>query len=200
MTTTAPKQRSRTAEQILDLAEMLIQTRGYSAFSYQDISDALGITKASIHYHFASKTDLGIAVVDRYVERFGAALIAIAEDQSRSSMAMLDFYLEPYVGYSNTPDRVCLCGALAGEILALPPELRARVDRFFRAHQTWLSEILTRGVARGEFNLPAPASKVARLVFGALQGALLVKRTTGDTSQLQDVITVMKLQLTVGSA
>jgi len=29
MTTTAPKQRSRTAEQILDLAEILIQTRGY---------------------------------------------------------------------------------------------------------------------------------------------------------------------------
>jgi TetR/AcrR family transcriptional repressor of nem operon len=199
MTTTAPKQRSRTAEQILDLAEMLIQTRGYSAISYQDISDALGITKASVHYHFASKTDLGIAVVDRYVARFGAALIGIAEDQSRSSMAMLDFYLEPYIGYSNTPDQVCLCGALAGEILALPPELRVRVDRFFRAHQTWLSEILRRGAARGEFNLPAPAGKVARLVFGALQGALLVKRTTGDNSQLQDVITVMKLQLTAGS-
>src|ERR1700676_5055278 len=97
MTTTAPKQRSRTAEQILDLAEILIQTRGYSAFSYQDISDALGMTKASIHYHFASKTDLGIAVVDRYVERFGAALIAIAEDQSQPSMAMLDFYIAPYL-------------------------------------------------------------------------------------------------------
>ena len=94
MTTTAPKQRSETAEQILDLAETLIQTRGYSAFSYQDISDALGIRKASIHYHFASKTDLGIAVVDRYVERFGAALVAIADDQSQSSMAMLDFYIE----------------------------------------------------------------------------------------------------------
>ena len=124
MTTTAPKQRSSTAEQILDLAEMLIQTRGYSAFSYQDISDALGITKASIHYHFASKTDLGIAVVDRYVERFGAAFVAIAEDQSQPSMAMLDFYIEPYIGYAKTPDQVCLCGALAGEILALPPELR----------------------------------------------------------------------------
>ncbi len=64
-------------------------------------------------------------------------------------MAMLDFYIEPYVGYANTPDQVCLCGALAGEILALPPELRARVNRFFTAHQTWLGEILKRGVARG---------------------------------------------------
>jgi len=51
------------AEEILDLAETLIQTRGYSAFSYQDIADSLGIRKASIHYHFPSKTDLGIAVV-----------------------------------------------------------------------------------------------------------------------------------------
>ena len=195
MTTTAPKQRSRTAEQILDLAEILIQTRGYSAFSYQDISDALGMTKASIHYHFASKTDLGIAVVDRYVERFGAALIAIAEDQSQPSMVMLDFYIEPYLKYASTPDQVCLSGALAGEILALPPELRARVDGFFKAHQIWLTGILKRGVARGEFKLPAPASKVARLVFGALQGALLVKRTTGDTSQLRDVVAIMKLQL-----
>jgi TetR/AcrR family transcriptional repressor of nem operon len=195
MTTTAQKQRSHTAEQILDLAEMLIQTRGYSAFSYQDISDALGITKASIHYHFASKTDLGIAVVDRYVARFGAALVAIAEDQSQPSMAMLDFYIEPYTGYARTPDQICLCGALAGEILALPPELRARVDRFFRSHQAWLAGILKRGAARGEFKLPAPASKVARLAFSALQGALLVKRATDDPSQLRDVVAVMKLQL-----
>ena len=199
MTRAASKQRSGTAEQILDLAEMSIQTRGYSAFSYQDIADALGITKASIHYHFASKTDLGIAVVDRYVERFEAAFIAIAEDQSQPSMAMLDFYISPYLGYARTPDHVCLCGALAGEILALPPQLRARVDRFFRAHQTWLTGILKRGAARGEFTLAAPASKTARLIFGALQGALLVKRTTGEANQLRDVVRVLKLQLSAGS-
>jgi TetR/AcrR family transcriptional repressor of nem operon len=195
MTNSAPKQRSDTAEQILDLAETLIQTRGYSAFSYQDIADSLGIRKASIHYHFPSKTDLGIAVVDRYIARFGAALTAIADDQSQSSMAMLDFYVQPYLQFASTPDRVCLSGALAGEMMALPPQVRERVDHFFRTHQGWLTKILKRGVARGEFTLPAPAPKMARFVFGALQGALLVKRTTDDPSQLNDVITVMKLQL-----
>src|ERR1700749_2286302 len=120
MTTTAPKRRWDPAEQILDLAETLIQPRGYSAFSYQDIADALGIRKASIHYHFASKTDLGIAVVDRYVARFGAALPAIEADQSQGSVAVLYFYGEPYLAFAATADRICLCGALAGEILALP--------------------------------------------------------------------------------
>ena len=196
---TAPKQRSDTAEQILDLAETLIQTRGYNAFSYQDISDSLGIRKASIHYHFPSKTDLGIAVVERYVARFGAALTALAADESRPSMAVLDLYVEPYAGFADTADRVCLCGALAGEILALPGELRSRVEGFFRTHQEWLAKILKRGAARGEFNLVAPASKQARFIFSALQGALLVKRTTGDATQLRDVITVMKLQLTSGA-
>jgi TetR/AcrR family transcriptional regulator, transcriptional repressor for nem operon len=105
MTTTAPKQRSETAEQILDLAETLIQTRGYSAFSYQDIADSLGIRKASIHYHFASKAELGVAVVDRYIERFGAGLVAIAADDKQSSMAMLDFYVQPYLQFASTPDR-----------------------------------------------------------------------------------------------
>ncbi|MBI5323373.1 TetR/AcrR family transcriptional regulator [Bradyrhizobium sp.] len=193
--TTATRQRSETAEQILDLAETLIQTRGYSAFSYQDIADALGIRKASIHYHFPSKADLGVAVIDRYIARFDSALNQIAADQTQSSMTMLDFYVQPYLLFAGTPDRVCLSAALAGEMLALPPQIRERVEHFFRTHQAWLTKILQRGVARGEFALQAPPPKVARMMFGALQGALLVKRATGDLSQIDDVIAVIKQQL-----
>jgi TetR/AcrR family transcriptional repressor of nem operon len=191
----APALRSETADKILDLAERLIQTRGCSAFSYQDIADALKIRKASIHYHFESKTDLVTAVIDRYTEKFDAALKNIARDETATSMSMLEHYVEPYTAFAATPDRVCLCGALSGEILALPRELRERVSLFFKAHQRWLSHILKRGAARGEFKLPESAEKTARLVFGALQGALLVQRTTGDSSQLKDVISAMKAQL-----
>lgn len=190
-----PVTKSDTAEKILDIAETLIETRGCSAFSYQDISDALSIRKASIHYHFESKSDLVIAVIDRYADRFGRALEDIARDESASSMAMLDHYAAPYAAFAETPNRVCLCGALSGEILALPPELRTRVARFFNDHQTWLAKILKRGAARGEFKLSEPAAKTARLIFVALQGALLVRRTTGDASQVKDVIQVLKAQL-----
>ena len=191
----APALRSETADKILDLAERLIQTRGCSAFSYQDIADALKIRKASIHYHFESKTDLVTAVIDRYTEKFDAALKNIARDETATSMSMLEHYVEPYAAFAATPDRVCLCGALSGEMLALPPELRERVARFFKSHQQWLTQILKRGAARGEFKLAESAAKTARLVFGALQGALLVQRTTGDSSQLKDVISAMKAEL-----
>src|SRR5262249_48303166 len=178
-----PAPRSETAEKILDLAETLIQTRGCSAFSYQDIADALKIRKASIHYHFESKTDLVIAVIDRYTERFDEAMENIARDESATSMSMLEHYVQPYAAFAATPDRVCLCGALSGEMLALPRELRERVARFFELHQQWLTHILKRGAARGEFRLAESPGKTARLVFGALQGALLIQRTTADSSQ-----------------
>ncbi len=107
--------------------------------------------------------------------RFATALAAIAADDARSSVSMLDFYTEPYLDFAKATDKVCLCGALAGEMMALPPALRARVDQFFKEHQAWLAMILQRGEERGEFKLAAPPAKTARLILGALQGALLVE-------------------------
>lgn len=195
MAASEARARGETAEKILDIAETLIQTRGYSAISYHDIAEQLGIRKASIHYHFPGKEDLGIAVVERYARRFEAALGEIAADEQCSAAGMFDFYVTPYLQFANTPDRVCLCGALSGELMALPPALRTRVEAFFKSHQEWLAALLERGRRRGEFTLDAPAPKMARLVFGALQGALMVKRTTGDITQLRDVIQVLRKQL-----
>ena len=52
-------------QEILDVAAELLQTRSFSAFSYQDISDRIGVSKATLHHHFPSKDDLGVALVER---------------------------------------------------------------------------------------------------------------------------------------
>jgi len=55
-----------TRTQILDIAEQLARQRGFSGFSYRDISQPLGIRNAAVHYHFPTKADLGIALLERY--------------------------------------------------------------------------------------------------------------------------------------
>jgi len=194
----APKsqQRSNTSEEILDVAEFLIQTRGYSAFSYQDIATKLGIRKASIHYHYPTKAELGCAVVERYVTTFEQALAEIAADPTKPAKDIFEFFTRPFFDFADTPDRICLCGALAGEILALPADLREMVDTFFVRQQSWLTRVLKRGLVDGSFRFSQPPAKVARTVFGALHGALLVKRATGRTTGLRDVVAVINAQLT----
>src|ERR671936_2938687 len=63
-----------TPARILDIAERLVQSRGFNGYSYADVAAELGITKASLHYHFAGKAELGQALVERYAARFAAAL------------------------------------------------------------------------------------------------------------------------------
>ena len=66
-----------TASRILDVAERLVQGRGFNGFSYADIAAELQITKAALHYHFAGKAALGEALIARYSGRFMGALAGL---------------------------------------------------------------------------------------------------------------------------
>src|SRR5580704_1742020 len=98
MTSTDVKtsRRGDMAVQILDVAEALVQTRGFNAFSYADVAHELGCPKAALHYHFASKTELGEALLTRYTERFLEALTLI-EATAEDGPTRLDGYANLYL-------------------------------------------------------------------------------------------------------
>src|SRR5215212_10349248 len=101
---------SNTATRILDSAERLVQARGFNGFSYADVAAELGVTKASLHYHFAGKTELAHALITRYAERFSAALEQI-ETRLTAGPAKLDAYAGLYADVLRE-HRICLCGML----------------------------------------------------------------------------------------
>ena len=57
---------SDTKSAILERAMTLLQTRGFDGFSYKDISEPMGVKNAAIHYHYPSKTDLALAMIEHY--------------------------------------------------------------------------------------------------------------------------------------
>src|SRR3954468_21277310 len=97
-----------TSRRILDIAERLVQTRGSNGFSYADIAEALHVTKASLHYHFPSKADLGKRLIERYEATFLAALKAI-QAGGAAPREQLKRYARIYADVLRD-DRMCLCG------------------------------------------------------------------------------------------
>src|SRR5579875_272871 len=95
-----------TRTQILDVAERLVQTRGFNDFSYADIADELSVTTAALHYHFRSKSTLGDAVIERYSGRFFAELERIASD-STDPLEEITRYADLYRQVL-AADRMCL--------------------------------------------------------------------------------------------
>ena len=181
-----------TADRILDAGQELIQTGGFSAMSFQDIASEVGIRKPSIIHHFPTKAELGVAIIRRYRDTFAAQLQQISEEPTKSSWDALEFYFSPYLFLASTPDKVCLCGALAGEIPVLPEVMRVGVKQFIEAHQRWLEEILREGVKCGELVLIDSPKSLSRVIFNSLQGSLLVRRSTEDVSQLKEIINALR--------
>jgi TetR/AcrR family transcriptional repressor of nem operon len=170
-----------TAERILDIAERLVQIRGFNSFSYADIATELGITKASLHYHFPGKAELGQALVSRYADRFYEALGQIDRD-SPDPPAKLEAYAELYAGVLRGK-RMCMCGILAAEYQTLPQEMRHAVVDFFDENQRWLARVLAQGHADGTLRLTAPPEEAAQSVLSTLEGAMLVARPYDDLAR-----------------
>jgi TetR/AcrR family transcriptional repressor of nem operon len=180
---------NETAERILDVAERLVQTRGFNGMSYADIAEAIGVTKASLHYHFPTKADLGSRLIARYEANFVRALASIDANQTDPWKKLRD-YTRIYEAVL-AKDRMCLCGMLAAELSTLPPEMRTRLNTFFDANEAWLIGVLEGGRSAGSLSFDGPAHAKARMLIGALEGAMLLARAYGEVGRLTAVATEM---------
>ena len=172
-----------TAERVLDIAERLVQVRGFNGFSYADAAAELGITKAALHYHFAGKAELGEALIARYASRFAAALAAI-DERVDDPAAKLDAYAGLYLDVLRD-QRMCLCGMLAAEYQTLPEPMRTEVVRFFDDNEAWLATVLEDGRRAGALEFTGAARDAARTIVAGLEGAMLVARLHGDPTQFE---------------
>jgi len=170
-----------TASGILDVAERLVQTRGFNAFSYADVATELGITKPALHYHFAGKAELGEALLARYTDRFSHALETIGAsgtDAAQKLGAYVDLYAQVLA-----QDRMCLCGMLAADYHTLPEPMRHAVTTFFDHNESWLADLIDQGRNDGSLRDDGASQEVARMIIGALEGAMLVARTYRDAAR-----------------
>ena len=170
-----------TSGRILDVAERLLQVRGYNGFSYADVATELGITRAALHYHFPGKAELGQALIQRYATRFAAAL-ADLDATAPDAAAKLSGYVALYADVLSA-DRMCLCGMLAAEHRTLPGPLQQAVCDFFTANTVWLRKVLEEGCSDGSLRCPGTAEATASMVLGTLEGAMLITRLDGDVAR-----------------
>lgn len=170
--------RTNTREGILDTAVALIQERGYNAFSYHHVSDALGIKNAAVHYHFPSKADLGLAVVKRYHRQFDD-WVAAQRDEGAGPLALLRGYFLIPMRFVRDGGKVCPLGVLEAEYKAIPDPMRQAVRELDADIRRFLADVLEQGRHRGVFRFDGDAADKALVIVAALQGGLQIARAAG---------------------
>jgi AcrR family transcriptional regulator len=166
---------SNTREQILDRAAQLLMTRGFKGFSYRDIATHLGVKNAAVHYHFPSKSDLAMALVEEYRQLLRA--------QTAEFMAYGGPALPQLEGLFHFTERqcqrgrcICPVGAFAVDYSELPEDVRDAMDAFLSDSVNWLTRVLEKGREQREFTFTGEAGAKALSILASLQGARQMAR------------------------
>jgi TetR/AcrR family transcriptional regulator, transcriptional repressor for nem operon len=168
---------SVTRENILELGESLIRTKGYNAFSYLDISSELGIKNAAIHYYFPSKENLGTSIVKTNIQRF-EEMVENMHSRGFDEFRQLETFIKIYIK-SHREKKLCVMGSLGPDYNTLSETTRAELKKMTEMVLSWLTEILSAGRRKKIFAFKEEPKNKAVVLLSCLVASLQLARIIG---------------------
>lgn len=161
-----------TRNEIVNIANQLIWSVGYNAFSYADISKKLNIKNAAVHYYFPNKADLGVEIVRRNLATF------IKNTKSWKDLT----YRQQLVNYITMHDGfidnhwICIVGSLSPSYDTLPENMQKELRKLINMIIDWLSDLLQKGRENGDFTFNEEPKARAYVIHSSMLSALLMNK------------------------
>jgi TetR/AcrR family transcriptional repressor of nem operon len=176
----------RTRAKIVDATADLVFEHGAAGTSLDDVREATGTSKSQLfHYFPGGKKELLAAVVERQTER--------VLDAQRPALDKLDSWaaLRRWRNGVIALQRQLHCaggcpiGSMADELAEHDPHLRALLAESFASWQGYIERGLAEMRDRGELRREADPATLALATMAALQGGLLLTKTTRSTRPVE---------------
>jgi TetR/AcrR family transcriptional repressor of nem operon len=185
-----PRDGSATRERILDAAQRIVLERGFAATSVDAILAAAPATKGAFFHHFASKSDLGRALLERYAtadERMLDEFMAAAEAESDDPAAQLAAFVRHFEEAADelaSAQPGCLFVSFIYERQLAGDGEDGLIATSIRH---WRARLLEKLEAAAELHPPAIAvdlHSLADQVFTTFEGGFILARAMHDPSHL----------------
>lgn len=183
-----------TKEKIVKLARGYFQSVGFQSFSFQDLADDLGIKKSSIHYHYSSKEELGLELLEIFYRDFEEYTENLKERPPRVRLFGLFKLYEAYTGENG---KICPFGVVGSEYHVLKQPIRDKALVLHNQHRDFLIQTLSDGVKDGSFVLSLTSKETADLFMSAIQGAMQVARIRKDREFFPRIIKSLKSMIQI---
>ncbi len=181
---------SITREKIIELGENLIRTKGYNAFSYQDISTELGVKNAAIHYYYSTKENLGTSIVKTNIQRF-EEMIDNMNSRDFDELKKLDTFIKIYIK-SHRENKLCIIGSLGPDINTLGDTTKRELVKLTEIILKWLTSILKTGKENKIFVFDDEPKSKATMIFSNLVANLQLSRIVKELDYKNICQTIIK--------
>ena len=153
----------------LDVAQRLVETKGYEAMSVQDVLDTLEVSKGAFYHYFDSKQALLEAVVDRFADGAMAAIAPILNDPNLPAIKKLERVFAGIARWKAQRKELVL-GIIEVWISDSNAIVREKVRRMtVRLMVPLLSTVVRQGVDEGVFKV-ASADETAAVLASLMLG------------------------------
>jgi len=166
--------------QAIQKAREVFHRSGYEAASIDDLTHAIGISRASLYNTFGDKHGLLIATLDAACEE-GRQLSTDTRSRRCSSKRSITELFEKLAA---SDEQGCYLLTLGAELSTSDPEVQSRVKTALEHNRAMFSEILARD---GTLTPKQIASKASVLV-GLMVSILTLRRVHPDPMLLRGVI------------
>src|SRR5690606_5978299 len=180
----------------LKQAMRLFWAKGYEATSMQELVNTLGINRFSLYNTFGDKRTLFLEAMDRYgksvLQRLMEPLLA-----PEAGMSAIFAYLNN-LGQGLTMasgDSGCFFQNAVAECGPEDEDIRSQVELTFVQLEGLLEQALRRAVERGELKSLQDPQQGARFIVTHLQGVILLRTATRDSSRVLDSLRFLQAQL-----
>ena len=175
-----------TRERIMDATYRALCEHGYASLTMQDIADECDCSKSLLHYHFDTKEDLLVALLDHLIDRFEERVSPEETDPRDQLVDLIDRFC---FGDGRSRDEHRAFHTALLELRAQAPHSDAFRDQLAandaRVHAT-VTAVIERGIDAGAFR-PVDAERTAAHLLAAIQGARIRWVTLGNEAGLEAV-------------
>jgi TetR/AcrR family transcriptional repressor of nem operon len=166
-------------EKLLEAATAILGRNGYQATSVDDILEAAHVAPSNFYYHFKSKEELAIEVLEGYFEHSRQEMAPIFMNRSTTATQKLERLHGAIVKKATASGCCggCPMGNLAQELSDSHPEFRMRLSRYFQECVEVIAGVVKDGIKAGEFRSSTDPQAAGYLIFGSMQGLLLLAKS-----------------------
>lgn len=167
-----------TRNDILDASLDFIQKYSVDGFSFQDVAKKVGIKKGSMYYHFESKDDLILAILERSQQQLEASF---ARGSDKTAGQRMEYFINIFRNFIAPAHKMCPAGVTAGGWDKLSTRVKDGVKKLFYSQLKGLEDIVRDGREAGEFaDNDKSAEAVALWIISSMQGGLVTSRVMGN--------------------
>ncbi len=188
---------STSKEKVIDSAQKLFHLNGFQNTSIDDILKSTGVTKSNLYYHFKSKEELGLLILEKRIREYENKFFSdTLENNSISPEKRLKKYYKRVIAYHENLNckNGCPFGNLALEMSNTNEKFRSRLSEFFNHWQKTIEKCLKEGIELKEFRSDISPKIISQLILSHLEGAILMTKTHRSIIPLSSGSkTIMKL-------